>query len=121
MKHQTSDRRGFLKTAGAAFTTSIFTGNVRGANDRLVGGFIGMGRMGMGNLDYAQRAGDIEVKSVCDVYEPNLERAVAATEKRARGIRDFREVLADNAIDFVVYRHARPLARLHDGGGLQGG
>ena len=47
MSKSESGRRNFLKTAGAAFTTSLFAGNVKGANDRLTGGFIGMGRMGM--------------------------------------------------------------------------
>ena len=34
------DRRDILKTSAAAFTTSIFTGNVRGANDRVRVAFI---------------------------------------------------------------------------------
>ena len=37
-----TDRRTFLKTAGiAGFTTNLFTGSVRGANDRVAVGFIG--------------------------------------------------------------------------------
>ena len=101
MSEPTANRRGFLQTAGAAFTTSLFTGNMKGANDRLVGGFIGMGRMGLGNLRHSVNAEDIHVKTVCDVYEPNLEKAVAQTENKAKGIRDFREILADDEIDFV--------------------
>src|SRR5712692_9169136 len=34
MENTKAYRREFLKTAGAAFTTSIFTGRLRGANDR---------------------------------------------------------------------------------------
>jgi hypothetical protein len=42
----TPDRRDFLKSAGAAaLTTSMFTGNVRGANDKIAAAFIGMGKM----------------------------------------------------------------------------
>lgn len=101
MSEPTSNRRGFLKSAGAALTTSIFTGRVRGANDRLTGAFIGMGRMGMSNLRYSQDAGDVTVKSVCDVYEPNLQKAVDATDGKASPVRDFREILADSEVDFV--------------------
>lgn len=61
-------RRDFLKAAGAAFTTQIFTGNVKGANDRLAVAFIGMGRMGMSNMGVAMRQPNVEIAAVCDVY-----------------------------------------------------
>jgi predicted dehydrogenase len=96
-------RRAFVKTAAALFTTSLFTGNVRGANDRITGGFIGVGMMGSENLSVALEHG-VEVKAVCDVYQPHLERAGAAVVKagqKAKEVRDFRELLADNSIDFV--------------------
>ncbi|MBL8291472.1 MAG: gfo/Idh/MocA family oxidoreductase, partial [Bryobacterales bacterium] len=48
-------RRDFMKAATAAFTTSLFTGNVKGANDRVRTAFIGMGRMGQGNLSVAMK------------------------------------------------------------------
>lgn len=43
----------------------------------------------------------VEVTSVCDVYEPHLERAVAATGNRAKAVKDFRAILADKSIDAV--------------------
>ncbi len=102
MKDQATDRRDFFKTAGAAaFTTSLFTGNIKGANDRKVGAYIGTGRMGLGNVRHSYNAGDIVQKYVCDVYEPNLQKAVDRTEGRAKPIRDFREILADTEVDFV--------------------
>lgn len=83
MSLNTPQRRDFLKTAGAAFTTSIFTGNMKGANDRLVGAFIGMGRMGLANLSFAQKMDNVTIKSVCDVYAPNLQkRSIIPAEKR---------------------------------------
>ena len=106
-----SDRREFLKAAGAALTTSIFTGNVRGANDRVRIAFIGTGRQGVGNMETALNLPNVEVPLVCDVYQPNLEKAIAASGRgadgtpdvrpRAKGITDFREVLADKSIDAV--------------------
>ena len=44
-------RRDFLKTSGAtALTTSLFTGNVKGANDKIAAAFVGVGVMGGENL-----------------------------------------------------------------------
>ena len=50
-------RRTFVKTAAAVFTTSLCTGNVRGANDRITGAFIGVGMMGSENLSIALEHG----------------------------------------------------------------
>src|SRR6202023_1747553 len=71
--------------------------------DRISGGFIGIGVMGSENLGVALKHG-VEVKAVCDVYQPHLERAgaiVARTGQKAKEVKDFREVLADKSIDFV--------------------
>src|SRR6266446_10578338 len=103
MENAKEDRRDFLKTAGAALTTSIFTGKLKGANDRLTAGFIGIGVMGSENLGVAFRHG-VEGKAVCDVYQPHLERAgaiVARTGQKAKEVKDFREILADKSIDLV--------------------
>jgi len=101
---QRKNRREFLKTAGAAFTTSIFTGNIRGANDRLAGGFIGVGVMGSENLGVASRQPGVAIAAVCDVYQPNLERAMAIARRNGhqpKEVKDFREIIADKSIDFV--------------------
>jgi predicted dehydrogenase len=107
----TTERREFLKTAGAALTTQIFTGQIKGANDRVTAAFIGMGRQGKGNLGVAMKQPNLEVVAVCDVYQPHLEEAVAITARGpdnkpgsrtpARAVPDFREILADKTIDVV--------------------
>jgi predicted dehydrogenase len=99
-------RRGFLKSAGAAaFTTSLFTGNIRGANDRVNIAFIGVGRMGSSNLGFAGKTPGVNVSAVCDVYQPALESAAAQAKKLGfagvKPVKDFREVLADKSIDAV--------------------
>ena len=101
-----SNRRDFLKTSTAvALTSQIFTGNVRGANDRVSAAFIGMGKMGRSNLGYAMRQDNLNVTAVCDIFDRNLNTAVEMTKKQpggaAKGIRDFREILADKSIDVV--------------------
>src|SRR4029453_16099705 len=76
-----TERRDFIKGAGAAFTTQIFTGAVKGANDRISVAVIGMGRMGMSNLGVAMKQPNVEIAAVCDVYQPHLEKAVAASAR----------------------------------------
>ena len=96
-------RRDLLAGTGAAFTTSLFAGALKGANERISVGFIGLGAMGSGNLEYAIRAG-AQAVAVCDVYQPHLDRAVAAAAKaghQAKPYKDFRELLADKSIDAV--------------------
>ncbi|HEY1339709.1 MAG TPA: Gfo/Idh/MocA family oxidoreductase [Bryobacteraceae bacterium] len=101
-----SDRRTFLKSAGgAALTASLFTGNLRGANDKVNVAFLGVGRQGSGNLGNAGRTPGFHVSAVCDVYQPALERAQAQARKAGfedcKAVKDFREILADKSIDAV--------------------
>lgn len=101
-----SNRRDFLKSSATlALTSQIFTGNVRGANDRVSAAFIGMGKMGRSNLSYAMHQDNLQVTAVCDIFDRNLNMAVKATQTQpggpAKAIRDFREILADKSIDVV--------------------
>jgi predicted dehydrogenase len=104
MNEQNHNRRDFLRTAGAAgLTTNLFTGRLRGANDRPAIGFIGMGQMGRGNLGYAIKA-EAQAVAVCDVYQPHLDMAVEQAKKAGvtvKPYRDFRGILADSPIDAV--------------------
>src|ERR1017187_10210562 len=98
----TTFRRDFLKTTtAAALTTNLFTGNLQGANDRLNLAFIGMGKMGRDNLNHALRQEGVTVSAVCDIYDRNLNWAVDIAKGQAKGIRDFREILADKSVDAV--------------------
>ncbi len=100
-----ANRRDFLKSAGiAGLTTNLFTGRVRGANDRVAVGFIGLGTMGSGNLGYSMKIPEFQPAALCDVYQPHLERAQAQARKggfEPKTVKDFREILADKSIDAV--------------------
>lgn len=97
-----NNRRNFFKSAAAAaLTTNIFTGNIRGANDKINAGFIGMGKMGRANLRYAMQQENLVPVAVCDVFQRNLDWAVRDSKNQAKPYRDFREVLADKSIDVV--------------------
>lgn len=101
------DRRDFLKAAGVAgVTANLFTGNLRGANDRIALAMIGTGAQGMSNLRNALAARDsAQVVTLCDVYQPALDKATAAVRaeygSNPKTVRDFREILADKSIDAV--------------------
>src|SRR5215471_16886732 len=103
MKNSLSRRR-VLSTAGAALTASLFPGRIRGANDRVNIGFIGLGAMGSGNLGYSMRVSGFQPVAICDVYQPHEERAVAAAKKagyQPKTVKDFRQIIADKSIDAV--------------------
>jgi predicted dehydrogenase len=104
MQQQPPARRDLLKAGAAAFTTSLFTGRLKGANDRLTGAIIGMGKMGAANLMAAVRQPGLEIVALCDVYQPNLEEGMALADElgaKPKAVKDFREILTDRSIDFV--------------------
>ncbi|HEY3742937.1 MAG TPA: Gfo/Idh/MocA family oxidoreductase [Bryobacteraceae bacterium] len=104
MNLNTTTRRNVLASATAAFTTSLFTGRVKGANDRIAVGFIGLGAMGSGNLSYATQVPEIQPAALCDVYQPHLERAEGFARKKGyeiKGKTDFRDIIADKSLDAV--------------------
>jgi predicted dehydrogenase len=99
-----ADRRDFIKAGAGALTTNIFTGRLKGANERVNAAFIGMGKMGRSNLRVAMRQENLQVVSVCDVYQRNLDWAAELAHKQfpeTKAIRDFREILADKSVDIV--------------------
>ncbi|MBI4890618.1 MAG: Gfo/Idh/MocA family oxidoreductase, partial [Acidobacteria bacterium] len=94
-------RRDFLYTTAAATTLGR---PAYSANDRISLAFIGTGVMGSENLGAAIAQGGVEVKALCDVYQPNLERAVARANRagqQPKAVSDFREILADKSIDAI--------------------
>ena len=97
-------RRKALASASAIFTTSLFTGRVKGANDRVTIGHIGLGAMGSGNLGFAMQVPEAQPVALCDVYQPALERAEARTKEKGfqpKIVKDFRDIIADKSIDAV--------------------
>lgn len=60
--------------------------------------------MGSGNLGYALKIPEAQPVAVCDVFQPHLERAEAQARRagtQVKGVKDFREILADKSIDAV--------------------
>ena len=106
-------RRDFLKRGAATAGAGLLMRNVpllgqdtpanpSGPNDKIVLGFIGLGRMGQGNLKIFMKHPDVEVAALCDVYSTNLDSALAITEGKAKTFQDFRGLLEMKEIDAVV-------------------
>ncbi len=84
----TINRRDFIKratVAGAGLAVASAPARAPGASDRVRIGVIGIGRMGMGNLEDFAKQPDAEIAAVCDVYQPNLDAAAKATSGKAGG------------------------------------
>jgi len=66
--------------------------------------------MGRSNLQSAMRQGESRrLRGGATLFDRNLDMALAITKGQAKGVRDFREILADKSIDGVWHLDARPL------------
>lgn len=99
-------RRNFVKMAGAStagvFTTNFFTGQLRGANDKIQVGGIGIGNQGKSLLEFFLKHS--HVIAVCDVAQPMRERALNICQRAnqpALDYADFRVLLDRPDIDAV--------------------
>jgi predicted dehydrogenase len=72
-----------------------------GANDRIRVAVIGCGGMGNHHLDGLLVRDDVDVVAVCDVYAPRVADAVKKTEDRAKGYKDYRDILDRADIDAI--------------------
>ena len=95
-------RTGFGTAAGLAMSGIGPTGNVLGANDKVVVGVIGAGRQGRDDLQDFARQPDVEIAAVCDVYQPNLDLTMKDAGERAKPVKDFREIIDRKDIDVVI-------------------
>ncbi len=108
MSNNEMSRRTFLGNAAVtgAMTVGIMGASRRAiaANEKLGVGVIGNGGRGNSHLQALKHIQDhdktIEIRAVCDVYRPRMERA--AKEYNAKGYMDHRELLADPAVDIVT-------------------
>ena len=94
-----TSRRTLAKTAAFA---ALSYRRIRGANDRVRLGFIGVGNRGTSLLRAAKEYADQQIVAVCDIRRDYLENAaqVAATSPELFG--DYRQLIARSDIDAVV-------------------
>ncbi len=101
------NRRDFIKRAGlstvtAGLATTGVTAKAVAPSDKVRIGVIGAGRQGLGNLGAFAKQPDVEIAAICDVYEPNLQKGLKATDGKAKNYKDFRELLDRRDIDAVI-------------------
>lgn len=107
-------RREFLDKSGKA-ALGIAVGSMMaepvlarrkiGANDKILIGAIGMGGMGMHNMNKLMESPEVEVVAVCDVDSNRLNSAASAVEKKyskkPAAFKDFRKILEMKEVDAV--------------------
>ncbi len=102
------DRREFMRRAavtsiGAGIAMAgIGAGNVLGANEKVLIGVIGTGKMGLSNMEAFAKQPEVEVAAVADVYEPNLQKGLKAAGEKAQAYKDFRQLFDRKDIDAVI-------------------
>src|SRR5690349_21587190 len=92
-----SNRRTFLFTAGAAMTSYAAP-----PADQVALGVIGAGGRGTLVMTTFQKDAALRVAAVCDVYEPNLERAATTAGTKPKLYRNYKDLLADRDIQAVL-------------------
>ena len=96
-------RRDFAKTlAVAGASTALSALRVRGANDRIRIGFIGLGNRGDQVLDGFLAHQDAEVIAICDLHQPYLDFAAHKIGTSPKQFRDYRNVLELKEVDAVA-------------------
>jgi predicted dehydrogenase len=93
-------RRSFLLAGGAAFAAQAPPSN------RVTLGVIGSGGRGTFVMTVFQKDPSLRVGAICDVYEPNLERALSTAAKtpgnQPRAFRNYKQLLDDKTIEAVL-------------------
>jgi predicted dehydrogenase len=94
------NRRTFLLTGGA------LVAHAASPSDQIALGVIGSGGRGTFVMGVFQKDPAIRVAAVCDVYEPNLERAVGEASRVAGNkpkiYRNYKDLLADRDVQAVL-------------------
>ena len=96
-----SNRRIFLLNAAGAMAV-----HAAAPADQVVLGVIGSGSRGTFVMMVFQKDPAVRIGAICDVYEPNLEKAISAASQapgaKPKAYRNYQELLADKDIDAVL-------------------
>jgi predicted dehydrogenase len=124
-------RRTFLNSAAtlaATATTALSYSRIRGANERIALGHIGVGQRGTGLAWIASQLKDkhnVEMTAVCDLWKTNREKAATKAQlaygRRPREFQQMEELLALNDVDAVIlstadFQHAPLLKSVVEAG-----
>jgi predicted dehydrogenase len=90
-------RRGF-----AAAVTAFSYSQIRGANERVRMGYIGLGNRGDQVHDAFLEHGDNETVAVCDLRQDYMDLAVKKSRRTPKKYTDYRRLLEDKEVDAVM-------------------
>jgi predicted dehydrogenase len=108
MKKNTDlSRRDFLKDsalAGAGLTVlgGLPPARILGANDKIRVGVLGSGGRAQYVMKLFKKFPEVEIVSVCDVYEPRRQAALEIADPGAQETVEYREVLDRQDVDAVI-------------------
>ena len=99
-------RRELLKSTGLAAAIPAAAGASQSAptsrNDRVSISVIGVGGQGTADLRAFLVQPDVDIVAVCDVYQPNLDRARELSGGKAETYKDYRQLLDNKSVQAVV-------------------
>ncbi|HZT31438.1 MAG TPA: Gfo/Idh/MocA family oxidoreductase [Bryobacteraceae bacterium] len=99
MSETSLDRRNFLRGVSAA--TALSYSRVRGANDRINLGAIGVGERGRHDMSKFQKDSHVDVLAVCDIYSEQIDKA-RQMAPHAKSFTDHRKLLEMKELDVVL-------------------
>ena len=104
--NQDLKRRTFLLGGALAAGVASPADQLAPVREKVVLGVIGSGSRGTFVMTVFQKEPALRVGAICDVYEPNLERAISTAAKAQGGApkvyRNYRELLADKDVQAVL-------------------
>ena len=124
-------RRSFLNqaaTLAASASTALSYSRIRGANERISLGHIGIGRRGTGLAWIASQLKDkqnVEMTAVCDLWKVNREKAATKAQlaygRQPRAFQHMEQLLALQDVDAVIistgdFQHAQILKQVVEAG-----
>src|SRR5882724_6854473 len=93
------NRRSFMLAGGGVWFAQA------APSDRIVMGVVGAGSRGTFVMGVFQKDPAVSVGAICDVYEPNLERALSTASKAGshpKAYRNYKQLLADKDVQAVL-------------------
>ncbi len=107
MERSPITRRGFMKGAAGIASLSLARSSgpaygAKGANEKVVMGFIGTGGQGTAHIQEFAKMEDVAIAAVCDVDQAHREAAAKAAGSSPKQFKDFRQLLDMKDIDAVL-------------------
>ena len=91
-------RRSFILGGGGALLSAQTA-----PSDHITLGVIGSGGRGTSVMTVFQKDPSVRIGAICDVYEPNLEKALSlASKDHPKSYRKYKELLADKTVEAVL-------------------